>query len=341
MVTLRDVARECGLSLPTVSQVFGSRSKLFSEETRQKVFETARRLGYRRHTGATNLATGRTNTLYVVMQGMNRLATSTRIDSFMGFTEAAEERLQQLSISCFSSKSMFEAPTFKRIMNERICDGVIFNAVMPEDEMDRLESLFAKVDVPLVWLNVAKPLNAVYPDEELAAERIARRILERGFDSVLYVGVPLRGHFSTELRPKALEESFLRLGGKSFQSIDAWGGPEAFRKSSRAFFKKPFDGALVFYSDGNLLSFAKAAQEAGRSLHEYPFAVFDGPADYSDHTVRVRIDAAAPDFRSLGRKAVEALMDRIDGGGTEIPSIPLPPVEFFGDTLGKKGASHE
>jgi len=336
MVTLRDVAKECGLSLPTVSQVFGSRSNLFSEETRQKVFETARRLGYRRHTGATNLATGRTNTIYVVMQGMNRLATSTRIDSFIGFTEAAEERRQQLSISCFSSKSMFEAPTFKRILNERICDGVIFNAVMPEEEMASLESRFAKEEIPLIWLNARKPLNAVYPDEELAAERLAKRVLDCGLDSILYVGVPFRGHFSTELRPKALEESFLRLGGKSFQSIDAWGRPEALRKSLRSFFKKPTADAMVFYSDGNLLSVAKIAQEAERSLHEFPFAVFDGPADYSAHTVRLKIDAAAPDFRSLGRKAVEALMDRIAGGGSDVPSIPLPPMEFLGDTLSRK-----
>lgn len=336
MATLKDVAKECGLSLPTVSQIFGSRSHLFSEETRQKVFETAQRIGYRRHTGATNLATGRTNTVYVVMQGMNRLATSSRIDSFLGFTEGAEANRQQLSISCFSSKTMAEAPTFKRIVSERICDGVIFNAVMPDGEMDSMDKLFAKEGIPTVWLNVQRPFNAVYPDEALAAKALAGRIVEAGYESVLYVGVPRDGHFSTSERPLRLKESFLKLGGKSFRSIDKWVEPESFRRQLGDFFKKPDAEALAFYSDGNMLSVAEIAQEAGSALRKFPYALFDGASDYSPHTVRIKAESAAPDFKRLGREAVDMLMARIEGGGRPIPSIPVPPIEFRGETLFRK-----
>jgi DNA-binding LacI/PurR family transcriptional regulator len=334
MATLKDVAKECGLSLPTVSQVFGSRSRLFSEETRQRVFESAKRLGYRRHTGATNLATGRTNTVFVAIQGMGSLATSSKIDSFIGFTEGASQGGQQISLACFSKQNMYEDPAFKRLLNERICDSVIFNVVMKAQEMDELEALFGKVGIPIVWLNVERPFNAVSPDEAKAAELLARRFLENGHKSIFYIGVSNASHFSTERRPELLRERFLRLGGEKFESFNNWRDPEHFRKRMGSFFKKPGSAsALALYSDGNLLSLAKIAEEAGASLHRTPFAIFDCSTGYSPHSVRTRLDGAAPNFRLIGSQAVSMAVRRVERGGGSLPSELVPPVDFHGETL--------
>ena len=51
-ITLRDVARSCNLSVPTVSQILNNRASNFSsEETRRLVRETAERLGYQPNLG--------------------------------------------------------------------------------------------------------------------------------------------------------------------------------------------------------------------------------------------------------------------------------------------------
>ena len=51
-ITLRDVAKSCNLSVPTVSQILNNRASNFSsEETRRLVRETAERLGYQPNLG--------------------------------------------------------------------------------------------------------------------------------------------------------------------------------------------------------------------------------------------------------------------------------------------------
>ena len=66
-VTIRDVAREAGVSVTTVSQALnrpeGSR---VAEGTRRTVREVARRLGYRANPSARALRTSRTDTIALI-----------------------------------------------------------------------------------------------------------------------------------------------------------------------------------------------------------------------------------------------------------------------------------
>ena len=75
-VTLRDVAKACGLSAPTVSQILNNRSVNFSsEETRRLVRETARQMGYQPNIG------------YKLMRGM----TTKTVALILGFAIQREE----------------------------------------------------------------------------------------------------------------------------------------------------------------------------------------------------------------------------------------------------------
>jgi len=331
MATLKDVAVECGLSLPTVSQIFGKRSHLFSEETRTKVFEAAKRLGYKRHIGATNLAKGKTNTIFVVMQGLDRLATSDHIRAFIGFTDAAAHHKQQICIASLSGQNVSADDTIQTLLGEKICDGVIFNIVMPEPVMDEIEELFNKEKLPILWLNTPRKLNAVCPDESRAAEFLAQKLLQNGHEHILYIGVSNGVHFSVTARPGFLQEHFTRLGGKSIKAIDNWGRPECFRKKLKAFFEKPGKTtAMVLYGETSLLPVFAVASEAGLKMPGgFPYAIFDTPIDSSQLSIRLKHTGAAPDFRHLGRQAVDLLMERINDY-RNLPSIFVEPL--YADT---------
>ncbi len=62
MVTIKDIAKEAGVSYSTVSVALGNRTSRLplAEKTRQKVMEAANRLGYRRNALATQMQTGKT-----------------------------------------------------------------------------------------------------------------------------------------------------------------------------------------------------------------------------------------------------------------------------------------
>lgn len=66
MITIKDVAREAGVSVATVSRVFTG-SELVSERTRARVRDVGARLGYAPHGAARSLITNRTNTIGVLL----------------------------------------------------------------------------------------------------------------------------------------------------------------------------------------------------------------------------------------------------------------------------------
>lgn len=66
MATIRDVAREAGVSVSTVSKVINS-SDFGKESTRARVFEAMERLNYRPHAVARSLVTKRSDTIGLVL----------------------------------------------------------------------------------------------------------------------------------------------------------------------------------------------------------------------------------------------------------------------------------
>jgi LacI family transcriptional regulator len=70
MVTIKDVAREAGVSVATVSRVFND-SDLVHEDTRQRVRGIAEQLRYVPHGAARSLITSRTNTIGVLLPDLH------------------------------------------------------------------------------------------------------------------------------------------------------------------------------------------------------------------------------------------------------------------------------
>jgi len=60
MPTIKDVAREAGVSIATVSYVLNNKRSLVSDDTRRQVLETIERIGYTPNSTARNLKASRT-----------------------------------------------------------------------------------------------------------------------------------------------------------------------------------------------------------------------------------------------------------------------------------------
>ena len=66
MATLKDVAKETGLTVSTVSRVLNNRGYI-SDETRQKVYEAMKKLNYRPNEVARSLSKQSSNTIGVIV----------------------------------------------------------------------------------------------------------------------------------------------------------------------------------------------------------------------------------------------------------------------------------
>ena len=69
-VTIKDIAKELTVSIATVSRAL-SGDKNIRKETKDKILETAKRLGYRSNSVALNLKSRRTNTIGVIVPEMD------------------------------------------------------------------------------------------------------------------------------------------------------------------------------------------------------------------------------------------------------------------------------
>ena len=70
MITIRDVARQAGVSVATVSRVLNN-SALVSPETRETVMKAVTQLGYRPNANAQALATQVSDTIGVVVMDVS------------------------------------------------------------------------------------------------------------------------------------------------------------------------------------------------------------------------------------------------------------------------------
>jgi DNA-binding LacI/PurR family transcriptional regulator len=92
-VTIADVAKAAGVSIPTVSRILNGKEYV-AEETRQRVHETIRTLGYAPHTQARRLRGGATMTLALhhPIESPHDLSSVIETSYFTGTAEAASEK---------------------------------------------------------------------------------------------------------------------------------------------------------------------------------------------------------------------------------------------------------
>src|SRR5688572_8974784 len=92
-VTIADVAKAAGVSVPTVSRILNNKEYV-AEETRQRVHEAIRKLGYTPHSQARRLRGGATMTLALhhPIESPHDLSSVIETFYFAGAAEAASEK---------------------------------------------------------------------------------------------------------------------------------------------------------------------------------------------------------------------------------------------------------
>jgi DNA-binding LacI/PurR family transcriptional regulator len=92
-VTIADVAKAAGVSVPTVSRILNNKEYV-ADETRQRVHEAIRKLGYSPHTQARRLRGGASVTLALhhPIESPHELSTVIETSYFTGTAEAASEK---------------------------------------------------------------------------------------------------------------------------------------------------------------------------------------------------------------------------------------------------------
>jgi DNA-binding LacI/PurR family transcriptional regulator len=182
-VTIKDIAKEAGVSHSTVSRALRS-SSLISEDTAKRVRETALELGYLPSAAARSLKTNRSQALGVIVSNIDD-------PYFSEILQGIEEIAQADNYSLFMAASQRD-PERERIiiqsMRQHRVDGVIICSTAFSDQQSRH---FSKYEVPIVVVNnqAAEDYRySIYHDDVEGSRQLTRHLIELGHRKIAYLG---------------------------------------------------------------------------------------------------------------------------------------------------------
>jgi DNA-binding LacI/PurR family transcriptional regulator len=187
-ITLRDVAEAAGVSKTTAVFILNERPNFsVPDETRRRVQDAARRLGYRRNGLAAALSRGKTGSIGIVI-AMNSASRGPGIGNefllgiLMGATRAAAAAGLRLTTIPYA---MDGPPSPEDVTDQRV-DGLILVAIMNEEYVRAVYATgFPCVTFGSGW---AEPGRRVRPDNVGGARLAVEHLIALGHRNIAYCG---------------------------------------------------------------------------------------------------------------------------------------------------------
>jgi LacI family transcriptional regulator len=136
MPTIKDVAREAGVSIATVSYVLNNKSAFFSEGTRQQVLEAVERIGYSPNVTARNLKASETRLIGYAWHEVPYGQVNSVLDHFTyALAQAAEAA--GYHVLTFTHPLHDPIPVYEDLIKTQRVDGFVLAGTIAGDERIR------------------------------------------------------------------------------------------------------------------------------------------------------------------------------------------------------------
>lgn len=188
-VTIKQVAKEAGVSTQTVSRVINNRPDV-APETRQRVLQVIDQLGYRPSSIARSLIQGRSYTLGVVGYGLEYFGPSRTLS---GIEQQANELGYSLLLSLIRQPEKNDVEQILRELLSRYVDGIVWAVPEIGDNRDWTQQEIPRLAVPVVFLSTQpRPNQSVVAVDNRSGGRMAtQHLLDQGYQNIGLITGPL------------------------------------------------------------------------------------------------------------------------------------------------------
>lgn len=249
--TIKDIARECGVSLSTVSLVLNNNPRI-SERTRKRVLAAVRRHGYQPNVQARALASRSSHTISVVVPHLNHVFADVYFGEIVsGIYDYATAHGYKMLVDV-ANETFVKNEEYLNILKSRRADGMLFIASSIEDTYLRE---FENSPYPFLLVNHYFPnsrLNFLAIDYRDSARQAADHLIELGHKRIgliagtnTYTGLDFRDAFIERCRERGLSEKGIvwTSGGRD------WSQEEGFEAARRLLEKNPDLTAIIAGND--------------------------------------------------------------------------------------------
>jgi DNA-binding LacI/PurR family transcriptional regulator len=307
---IRDVAREAGVSVATVSRVLNEMPDV-SLETRDHVRSTMARLGYRRSTIARNLSLGRAHAIGVVAPFFTSASVVERV---RGISDRLAERGYDLVL--FDVETVLQrADAFHDFASRARVDGlIVISLPLSDDEVATVR----RAGLPVVLIDIGHPhLAHVVIDDVHGGELATKHLLAKGHQRVGFVGdLPANpfGFTSSERRREGFRRALANAGITPDDELELR-GPHG-REHARALAHQVLDRtprptAVFAASDIQAFGVLEAARDLGLRV---PDDVAVIGFDDIEPAATVGLTTVRQPLRQSGVRGAELLIAAIEGG---------------------------
>ena len=205
-ITIYDIARALKISPATVSRGLKDHPGI-RKETRKRIQEAAREMGYRRNAFASNLRRKRTNTIGVVIPRLNSYFMSSVI---AGMEKVFNEAGYNLIISQSEESYKKEMAVIMTMFNSRV-DGLLVSLAYNTENVEHFDVLLRK-EIPLIFFDrvVHHPeCTNIVIDNHTAGYDATTHLIEQGCKRIVHIAGSLnRNVYADRLAgyTRALEE---------------------------------------------------------------------------------------------------------------------------------------
>jgi DNA-binding LacI/PurR family transcriptional regulator len=319
-VTIKDVARACGVSTQTISRVLNDRVDV-SQDTREKVLAVIEQMGYQPNAFARGMRQ-RSTTLGVIITGLQHKGISTTLK---GITLEAEKNGLNLILKELSS---FKTSNIKSLINSLMAHqvmGIIYAAPEVDDNWTHFLRNLPQHCPPMVFLK-GSPSSApitISIDNYIGAYTMTQHLIEQGYSHIGHISGPL-SWFEARERKRGWSQALKDAGMTTSLGIVAEGswGPESGQTAFEYLFNiHPEMDAIFVANDQMALAVLHSAWQNGINVpDQLAVAGYDGISESAFFIPP--LTTIRQDFRGLGAMAVNKIKQLQDPGKTSGEIIP-------------------
>jgi LacI family transcriptional regulator len=321
-VRMKDIARDLGVSVVTVSKVLRNHTDI-SEETRRRVLKRMKELNYQPNLAARALITGKSYTVGLVVPDLLHTFFAQVAKALSGILRQSN---YSLIIASSEDDPELEKLEIDRLLARRVDAMLIASTQWTDESFHRIE----EQSTPYVLIDrrfAGLAANFVGVDDVEAGKLAAKHLIDQGCQRIAHIRGP---EVSTAIgRLEGYRQALAKVGMtppedhvilcKSGDDRGEAGGSEAARKLLQS---AAVPDGIFCYNDTVAIGAMRAILDAGLRIPDDIAIVGCGNELYSDF-LRIPLSSVDQDSETIGDSAARLALALIDAKGPSRPETIL------------------
>jgi len=311
-ITIYDIAKHLNISATTVSRGLKDHPAI-NKNTRKKIFEAAKHLGYRSNTFASSLRSKKTFTIGVIVPRLNSYFMSSAL---AGMEDAASRENYNLIISQSLENAEKELANAHTMFNKRV-DGLLVSLAYDTENIHHFDPFFKK-GIPVVFFDRIYPhidSTSIVIDNCRAAYDVTKHLIQQGCKKIMHLGGNLlRNVYADRLNgyKQALRDHHIAVDEKKLVYISKL-SEEAGVKAAELILKMSSKPDAVFSANDTAAVFCMMKlKEAGVCIpNDIAFAGFNN--DPISKIIEPNLTTVSYSGYAIGEAAVTTLINHLNG----------------------------